>query len=407
MTTEQTSAARPRLVTRALLLRFVSIVGSATSFYLLLSVVPLYAQSSGAGGSAAGLVTGALMLTTVAGELATPRLLARFGYRWVAGAGLVLLGVPSLALIPSANMAMITAVCLVRGLGFAVITVAGGALTASLIPPERRGEGLALVGVVAGVPALIALPLGVWMAEHVGFAPVFVAGAVAALVAVAVVPCLPDVERPSRAPGARRADGVVAGLRTPALVRPSLVFGTTAMAAGIVVTFLPLAGASGGVVALALFVQSAASTAARWLAGRHGDRHGSASLLTPGLVASAAGILLLALGGLAPLAGTVAVLAGSALFGAGFGVSQNASLAVMYQRVSRSGYGTVSALWNTAYDAGMGVGATGFGVLAAGTGNPAAFGLTAVLMLAALAPAARDRATTRRPQPAAPVVTTA
>src|SRR2546423_8997557 len=230
MTTEQTSAARPRLVTRPLLLRFVSIVGSATSFYLLLSVVPLYAQSSGCGGSAAGLVTGALMLTTVAGELATPRLLARFGYRWAAVAGLVLLVWPSLALTPSANMAMITAVGLVRGLGFAVIPVAGGALTASLIPPERRGEGLALVGVVAGVPALIALPLGVWMAEHVGFGSVFVAAAVAALVAVAVVPCLPDVERPSRAAGARRDDGVVAGLRTPALVRPSAVFATTAMA---------------------------------------------------------------------------------------------------------------------------------------------------------------------------------
>ncbi|MFL6073621.1 MAG: MFS transporter [Mycobacteriales bacterium] len=399
MTSEQTSAARPRLVTRALLLRFVSIVGSATSFYLLLSVVPLYAQSTGAGGSAAGLVTGALMLTTVAGELATPRLLARFGYRWVAGAGLVLLGAPALALIGSASMAMITAVCLVRGLGFAVITVAGGALTASLIPSERRGEGLALVGVVAGVPALVALPLGVWLAEHVGFTSVFVAAAVAALVAVGVVPFLPDVERP--AGGERREDGVVAGLRTPALVRPSLVFATTAMAAGIVVTFLPLAGASGGVVALALFVQATATTAARWLAGRYGDRHGSAGLLTPGLVASAAGILLLALGGLAPLAGTVAVLAGSALFGAGFGISQNASLAVMYQRVPRSGYGTVSALWNTAYDAGMGVGATGFGVLAAGTGSPAAFGLTAVLMLAALAPAARDRAVRRSATPLA------
>jgi MFS family permease len=398
MTTEQTSAARPRLVTRALLLRFVSIVGSATSFYLLLSAVPLYAQSSGAGGSAAGLVTGALMLTTVGGELATPRLLARFGYRWVAGAGLVLLGLPSLALIPSDSMAMITAVCLVRGLGFAVITVAGGALTASLIPAERRGEGLALVGVVAGVPALIALPLGVWMAEHVGFPSVFVAAAVAALVAVAVVPCLPDVERPSRAAGARRHDGVVAGLKTPALVRPSAVFATTAMAAGIVVTFLPLAvaGASTGVVAVALFVQAAATTAARWVAGRYGDRHGSTGLLVPGLVASAAGILLLALGGLAPLAGTVAVLAGSALFGAGFGVSQNASLAVMYQRVPRSGYGTVSALWNTAYDAGMGVGATGFGLLAAGTGHSAAFALTAVLMLAALVPAARDHATRPR-----------
>ena len=42
-------AARPRLVTRPLLLRFASAIGSATSFYLLLSVVPLFARASGEG----------------------------------------------------------------------------------------------------------------------------------------------------------------------------------------------------------------------------------------------------------------------------------------------------------------------------------------------------------------------
>jgi len=383
-----------RLITRPLLLRFVSIVGSATSFYLLLSAVPLYA-----GGSAAGLVTGALMLATVAGELATARLLARYGYRKVTAAGLLLLGLPALALTVSANVVLITAVCMIRGLGFAVITVAGGALTASLIPPERRGEGLALVGVVACVPATVALPLGVWLAEHVGFGAVFVAGAVASLVALAVVPCLPDLARPDRAAGGRRhADGVFAGLRNPGLARPAAVFATTAMAAGIVVTFLPLAaaGVSGGVVALGLFVQSATMTGARWLAGRYGDRHGAARLVGPGLLASAAGILVLAV---AAVAGPVAVVAGAALFGIGFGVSQNATLTLMYQRVPATGYGTVSALWNTAYDAGMGVGAGGFGLVAAGTGNPAAFALTGVLMLAALAPAGRDRAGARRPAP--------
>ncbi|XUM01550.1 hypothetical protein ACQ86F_33585 [Streptomyces venezuelae ATCC 10712] len=67
------AGARPPLVTRPLLLRFVSIVGASTSFYLLLSVVPLYAEaSSGGRGGAAGLATGALMLATVGGELATP-----------------------------------------------------------------------------------------------------------------------------------------------------------------------------------------------------------------------------------------------------------------------------------------------------------------------------------------------
>lgn len=370
-------------MTRPLLLRFVSIIGASTSFYLLLSVVPLYAEASGGGGNAAGLATGALMLATVAGELATPRFVARFGYRLALVAGLVLLGAPALVLTVSGGMAWIVAVCLVRGLGFAVTVVAGGALTASLIPPERRGEGLALIGIVSGVPSLLALPLGVWLVHHVGYAPVCIAGALAALAAIVSVPGLPG-----REPASGRPIGVLAGFRTAALLRPAVVFAATTLAAGIIVTFLPLAvpSASGGLVAVALFVQPAASTVARWLAGRHGDRHGPAGLVLPALVVSAAGTLLISLN-----SSPVAVVAGVALFGIGFGVAQNATLSLMYARVPASGYGTVSALWNFASDAGMGVGALAFGALAGGTGYPPAFAVTAALMLTALAPAWRDR----------------
>jgi predicted MFS family arabinose efflux permease len=127
----------------------------------------------------------------------------------------------------------------------------------------------------------------------------------------------------------------------------------------------------------------------RWLAGRHGDRHGSTRLVLPGLLLSAAGVLVIA-----PTTDPVAVIAGTALFGAGFGITQNATLALMYTRVSAASYGTVSALWNLAYDAGMGLGAAGFGIAAGLTGYPWAFTLTALLMLVAVAPALRDRRVT-------------
>lgn len=377
-------AARPPLVTRPLLLRFVSIVGSSVSFFLLLSVVPAYTTASGAGPA-----TGALMLSTVLGELAAPRFVARYGYRVALVAGLCLLGAPALVLTLSHSLVWIVLICLVRGLGFALTLVAGGALTATLIPAGRRGEGLALVGVVSGVPSLIALPLGVWLAAHVGFTPVAVAAGVAALAAVASVPGLPGREAASEKPV-----GMVAALRTGALARPAVVFATTALAAGIIVTFLPLAvpAASSGIVASALFVQPAASTAARWAAGRFGDRHGPARLVVPGLLLSACGMVITAF-----TADPVAVLAGVAVFGTGFGVAQNATLTLMYTRVPASGYGTVSALWNLAYDGGMGVGAVGFGTLAGATGYPAAFAVTGVLMTAALIPAFRDRGATAAP----------
>lgn len=378
-------AARPALVTRPLLMRFVSILGASTSFYLLLSVVPGYAAAGGGGGGRAGIATGALMLTTVVGELATPRLVARLGYRAVLAAGLGLLGAPALMLTASRGLAVIVAVCLLRGLGFAFTVVAGGALTAALIPPERRGEGLALVGVVSGVPSLVALPLGAWLAVHGGYPAVFVTAAVAALAAIPSVPGLPDRIRTSG-----RAVGVTEGLRTPELLRPALVFAATTVTAGIVVTFLPLAvpASATGLVTLALFVQPATATAARLLAGRYGDRHGPARLVLPGLLLSAAGTLLAALTGSA-----VAVVAAVALFGAGFGIAQNATLTLMFARVPAAGYGTVSALWNFAYDAGMGAGAGAFGWIAGATGYPWAFALTGAAMLTALAPALRDRRT--------------
>jgi predicted MFS family arabinose efflux permease len=360
-------------VSRALVLYFVSAFGSMTSFYLLLSVVPLYATTIGAGGVGAGLSTGALMLTTVAAELATPALLARFGYRLVLAAGLVLLGAPALALAGSSSFTAILAVSLVRGVGLAVAVVAGSSLVATLVPAERRSEGLGLLGVVVGVPAVLALPLGVWLAERVGFAPVFVAGALAPLVCLPLMPALPG-----RTAGSGESVGVLSGLRTPAQLRPAMVFLLTAMGTGIVVTFVPLAAA--------LFANTVATTLARWWAGRYGARHGQARLLVGGVALAAVGLLALAF-----TPGAAAVAGGAVLLGLGFGVAQNASLTLMFERVSESGYDMVSAVWNLAYDAGMGLGAAGFGVLAARTGYAGAFAIVAGLMLVALAPAWRDR----------------
>lgn len=129
------------LITPALLVRFVSIVGSSVGFYLPLSVVPLVAEEAGSA-SSAGLATVALLLATVACELVTPRLVRLVGYRWALSGGLLLLGAPTVVLVVAASTPAILAVSVLRGIGFAVSVTAGGAVTASLIPSERRGEGL-------------------------------------------------------------------------------------------------------------------------------------------------------------------------------------------------------------------------------------------------------------------------
>lgn len=383
---------KPRIMSRALALMFLVSVGSLTSFYLLISVVPLYAKSVGAGGQVAGLAAGAMMFATVAAELGTPRLTARFGNRSALAAGLFLLGAPSLALGWSGSVAVIMTVSVIRGVGFAITMVVGGALVASLVPAERRGEGLGLYGIVVGVPGVIALPLGVWLAGHVGYQVVFVAGAVAPLAGLVAIPGLPDRRSAATAAaadsGSGRPMGVLAGLRMPALLRPALVFTATTIAVGIVVDFVPLAAgrASGSLIALALFLQALTMTFARWWAGRFGDRHGQSVLLVPGVLLAAVGVLALVWS-----ANPVMLLGGMLIFGLGFGAVQSASFVLMLNRVPESGYDTVSALWNMAYDGGWGLGAALFGMLAVHTGYSPAFALTAVLVLVALLPTVRDR----------------
>jgi MFS family permease len=382
-----------RILSGPLALVFLSEFCALTSFYLLLSVTPMYAAAAGAGSAGAGLVTSVLLLGTVAAELAAPVLMRRYGYWALLAAGALLLGVPALALLPGGSLASMVAVSVVRGLGFGLCTVITGALTAVLLPPERRGEGLGLFGVVATAPGIVALPGGVWLAGHAGMATVVVVAAATAVVPLTAFPWLSGRTAPRTAEAAPadtgRPDGLLAGLRQGGQLRPFLIFAASTVAAGVVVSFLPLAtGVSGNVAAAGLLVQALTATISRWWAGRHGDRTGYARLLVPALAIASLGMIAMIW-----LASPVAVIGGMCLFGIGFGIAQNATFALMIDRMPPSGLGTASALWNLAYDAGYGAGPVLFGVLVGHTGYPAAFALTASLMLAALPAARRERAT--------------
>lgn len=357
------------------------VFGSGLSMYLLTSVVPLYLAANGSGGVGAGLSTAAMMFSAVAVELLVPRMLARWGYRVVLGLGLVLLGAPSLVLLASASLPVVLAVCIVRGAGLAILVVGAVALVADLTPSARRGEALGVYGVAVGVPAVIGLPLGVYLTNVIGFGALFVLAAVASLAGLIALAGLPD-----KVSTEEQHVKVLGGVRKSGLLMPTLVFAAVTVAAGITVTFLPLAvaGDKHSLVATALLLQAIAAPAARWLAGRYADRMGPAKLLAPALTLAAVGA-----GSLVLLPTPAAVLLGSACFGVGFGAAQNLTLTLMYNRVDRSRYGQVSALWNLAYDGGWGAGALAFGAIVGGTGFPIAFALTAAVVALAVVPAVR------------------
>ncbi|NMH94883.1 MFS transporter [Pseudonocardia bannensis] len=362
-------------------------------YALLLPVVPLWVARGGSGAFGAGASTGVLMLTTVLTQFGVPWLLVRCGHRFVLGAGMALLGAPAPLLALSADLAPVLAVSAVRGVGFGLLTVAGSALIAELVPPAEHGRASARYGLAVGVPQLVLLSAGVAVVERFGFTVVFLAAA-SPLLGLLLVPL---IRVPPRTDGAAPAPPGVAVSEEAPLRRvalgPVLAMLTCSIAQGGLITFLPLVAAEPGrVVPLALFVTAAGALAGRLVAGELVDHRGMAGrLLVPGMLLAGAGMLAELLGaGSAGAAAAVAMVAGALVVGIGFGLVQNDSLVALFNAGGPARYGTASAVWNIAYDAGTGAGAVGLGAIAEPFGFRAAFGAAAVLLVLA-APFARAR----------------
>ena len=365
------------MLTRPVILLILVSFAALFGFQLLLSVVPLYADEVGGGSSGAGLATAAFMLSTVSTQIQMPRILGRYGYRRALAAGLLFLGVPALFYSYAGTLVAILAVTLVRGVGFGVVTVVFAALIVELAPPGRRGEALGLLGIAITLPTVFCNALGLWLAGRFGFEIVFLLGGFSPLLGLVMIPGIRLIvtAREDEEGGA----GFFAGLGRASLRRIFLLFAATTMAAGVIVTFLPLAVPGSGVfsAAGALLIVGITSTVSRWWGGRFGDRRDPRLLLAPGLLACALGVAGLPFGG-------VLMLAGAVLFGGGFGLLQNSTLILMMGRVSKSEYGLGSTLWNAAFDAGTGIGAFSFGFVISAVGFAWSFSICSALLASAL-----------------------
>lgn len=346
-------------------------------FFMLLPVAPYFASETGSGEVGAGLTTGVMMAATVVTELFIAQALTRFGQRKVMAIGTLLLTLPSLVLTVSSALPVILLVSLLRGAGLAVTVVAGTAIAAAIGSRSRQGEVLGIYGVASALPAVVALPLGLWLVRQFDFSTVFVTATLVGLVALLAVPFLhaqPSASGHSQNP--------LALLKTRAIVRPTIAFTATTLALGVAVTFLPLATeALIGVAALALLVQSLATTGARWLAGKLSDRYGSRRFLVPSMLLATVGI-----GVLFFIHNPVAVVGGMALFGLGLGAVQNLTLTLMLENTHAGDYARVSVLWNIAFDGGMGLGSVAFGYLIVLTGYPWGFAIMALVMAVTIVP---------------------
>ena len=351
-----------------------------TSFALTLAALPSAAVRGGASPGVAGGVITVMLASTVLTQLTLPWLLSRFGTGAVFVAGLVALGGPAPLLALWSEPAPLLAISAVRGAGFAVLTVVGATMTLTVAGPDRHGESVGLQGLAIALPNLVGVPAGVALTQQGLFWWV----AVLAASPLAAIPAALALSREHGVhPVNSRRDVATTSHRATvvAVLPPSVVLFAATLAAGGLMTFLPIARPDGALATLALLLLGLMTALCRWRAGILADRLASRLLLPAAVAAAVSGMVLTATGleqGWDP-----AVLVGVSLFGLGYGAVLNLTLVVAFASAGVGRTTTASSAWNAAFDAGTGIGAGLLGVLAAlGLSLPWGFLATAVLMLA-------------------------
>ena len=382
MVSVATDDSRPLAVQWPVARMMLMTVAGFAGFFVTLPSLPAYVASAGNSTAAAGATTTVMLAATVLFQPLVPALLRRLSTPATMAIGLVALGLPAPLLIWVSSGIGLYSICVLRGVGFAVFTVAGAFMASEVAPPGRQGEATGLYGLAAGIPNVILIPLAVLLLHAFGFWPI---AAIAGLPVIGAALALGGGWR-RVAPDPTQA--VPRGATHRAIARsllPAAVLCALTITAGAVVTILPIVR-SELVATVGLLVFAVAAALARWQAGAQVDRPGRTWLLAGACGVAIAGLLALAAGLNGPSDGVV--LAACALLGVGYGAVQSLTLVYAFARTTSSERPVASAVWNGAFDAGTATGAVLIGALSAtGIGWWGTFAVLAVLV-AAVMPAA-------------------
>jgi predicted MFS family arabinose efflux permease len=349
----------------------------ATSFAVLLPVVPVMVERRGHPGEA-GAATAVLLASTVLAEVVTPALMARFSSRSLVLVALVLAGLPSMLYsIPDLEVVPILMLTSFRGAGVGFGGVVCMALISQLAKPNRRGAAVGLYGFVATTPLVVFPSVGLFLlgVRHLESAGAL--SALAATVAGVVALGLPRRDMSAAIFSLRPGLGFLRG----GLIGLVLSLAIVSMSFGGVISFIPLTLPTQGLASSVTFllVAGTARTASRWLSGEVGDRYRPSSVVLVGIVVSALGLAVLRVSSAAPF-----LIAAAASYGGGFGAVQAGTYLRMLQRTTAAEVRVVTAAWYIAMDFGTAAGAAIFGVVAAGYGYAAVYWLLPLMVAAAL-----------------------
>lgn len=181
--------------------------------------------------------------------------------------------------------------------------------------------------------------------------------------------------------GPRGRRGLAGTLFSKSALFPALVCMTCTITYGAVMAFLPLLAVKRGLAGAGMFftVYAVSIIVARIVGGYISDRRGRAAAIVPGLISAAAAMVCLV-----ALGGASGMVVAAALYGLGFGLALPSLNVMAIDRAPLAERGAAMATYSALFDLGIASGAIVLGALVAVGGYGLVFGAAALVIGAGL-----------------------
>jgi MFS family permease len=339
------------------------------SAFQLFPTAPFHIRDLGGSTFAAGLFLGLLTYSSALSAPFTGSIADRFGHRRMLQICSLVIAGFSLAYAVAPSPAVMLALVVPHGIFWSGLMTASGAYVTSLVPEERRAEGIGYWGLSTVLAIAVAPNVGFFIYRR-GWLLLCLVMLLLNVLMASIAWSLDEIHRPARPDEHRFSPEWRVLIVSLAVFMYSFGYGG-------ITSFSAMYADAERVTPKAIYLTTLAIAiiASRPFAARLGDRFGYRRVFLPSMVLVTCGLMLLAW--LAP-SRTTMILSAS-VFGVGFGTAWPVFMAYMMGRVSPIRRGAAYGAMIAAFDTGIGTGSTSFGWLIQRYGYASAFGLAAAL----------------------------
>lgn len=346
----------PRLWTKDFVLISLTNFFTHVVFYMLMATVAMYVTTEySASASMAGITVGIFVIAALIARVFVGKYMDKIGRKRTLIWSMAVFVVSMVLHFGANSLVFLLIIRFIQGMSHGFITTVAGAVSADIIPNERRGEGTGYFITSMNTAMAIGPFLGIYISGQASFQSIILTGSIIAIIGFIVTLFLNVPNEGYAEEQVKKNAGFhLRDFMEPKAVQISIVLFLVTLAYSSLLSFLSLYAEAVDLVEVASFffiVYAAALVVSRPITGKWFDEYGANRLTYPLLICLSAGFFILSQAQSAFL-----FLLSAALIGIGYGTAQSNFQAIAIQQSPSNRKGLATSTFFIFLDLGSGLG---------------------------------------------------